>query len=148
MFLVNVMSIFLWTEPTSGSRALPSRLAELSEPRRRLRLGSFIPRAEPSSSRAAPSPSRATSLELKFQPYLAVRVCSDTTCNTLAQIRLMSSPPIGADPCLHSTPLTLSSSLRVKGLTRRCYIWYTRVYMLVLLSLNYQCGTKPTTQLY
>jgi hypothetical protein len=48
---------------------------------------------------------------------------------------------------MHSTPLTLSPSLCVKGLTRRCYGWNNEGYMLTLTHLNNQCGTNPTTPL-
>jgi hypothetical protein len=75
------------------------------------------------------------------------RVRSDTTCNTLTQIRSMPIPPVGRAHVVHSTPLTCSCSLRVKGLSQRCYVWITRVFMLVKLSLNSPCRTNPTTQL-
>jgi len=42
-----------------------------------------------------------------------------------------------------STSLTLSSSLHVKELTRRCYVW-NKTYKLALTLLDYQGGTKST----
>ena len=42
----------------------------------------------------------------------------------------------GASPLTHSISLTLSSSLRVKGSTRRCYGWRTKAYKLTPLLLN------------
>ena len=36
----------------------------------------------------------------------------------------------GASPLKHSTSLTLSSSLRIKESTRRCYDWRTKAYKL------------------
>jgi hypothetical protein len=43
-----------------------------------------------------------------------------------------------------STSLTLSSSLCVKGLTRRCYVWNDKAYKLALTLINFRCGNKPT----
>jgi hypothetical protein len=40
--------------------------------------------------------------------------------------------------------LTLSSSLHVKGLTWRCYVWNNKDYKLSLTILNFEGGTKPT----
>jgi hypothetical protein len=37
-----------------------------------------------------------------------------------------------------STSLILSSSLRVKGLTHKCYIWNDKAYKLALALLNFQ----------
>jgi hypothetical protein len=46
---------------------------------------------------------------------------------------------------MHSTSLTLLSSLHVKGLTQRCYVWSDQDYKLALTLLNFQGGTKPPT---
>jgi hypothetical protein len=43
---------------------------------------------------------------------------------------------------MRSTSLTLSSSLCVKGLTLRCYVWNDKDYKLALTLLNFQDGTK------
>ena len=43
-----------------------------------------------------------------------------------------------------STSFTLLSSLRAKGLTRRCYVWNNKYYMLALSLLNLKSGTKHT----
>ena len=58
-------------------------------------------------------------------------------------------PPTPHSPALpraslliYSTLLMLSSSLRVKGSTRRCYGWRTKAYKLTPPLLNYQGGTK------
>jgi hypothetical protein len=45
---------------------------------------------------------------------------------------------------MRSTSLTLSSSLHVKGLTQRCYIWNDKAYKLALTLLSFQGGAKPT----
>jgi hypothetical protein len=45
---------------------------------------------------------------------------------------------------MRSTSLALSSSLRVKGLTQRCYVWNNKTYELALTLLDFQGGTKPT----
>lgn len=47
----------------------------------------------------------------------------------------------------YSTSLTLSSSLRVQGLTERYYIW-TKHALLLPLTLDKLRGTNPTTQLH
>jgi len=50
--------------------------------------------------------------------------------------RRTTQPFRGASPLTHSTSLTLSSSLRVKGSTRRCYGWRTKAYKLAPPLLN------------
>jgi hypothetical protein len=52
--------------------------------------------------------------------------------------------PRGVGLHMCSTSLILSSSLRVKGLTQRCYVWNDKAYKLALTLLNFQGGTKPT----
>jgi hypothetical protein len=46
--------------------------------------------------------------------------------NTLPTKAAPPSSSVGASARTHSTLLTLSSSLRVKGLTRGCYSWWTK----------------------
>jgi hypothetical protein len=48
---------------------------------------------------------------------------------------------------MHSNPLLLSSSLCVKGLTRRCYGWNKKGNILTLTQLNNQHLTNPSTSL-
>jgi hypothetical protein len=63
-------------------------------------------------------------------------------CNTLSTKAAPPNPSVGASTRTHSTLLTLSSSLRVKGLTRGWYGWWTKPYKLAPPLLNWQCGTK------
>jgi hypothetical protein len=58
------------------------------------------------------------------------RVGPDTICNTLPTKAAPPSPFVGASTRTHSTLLTLSSPLRVKGLTRGWYGWWTKAYKL------------------
>jgi hypothetical protein len=57
-------------------------------------------------------------------------------CNTLPTKAAPPSPSVGASTRTHSTLLTLSSSLRVKGLTRGWYGWWTKAYKLAPPLLN------------
>jgi hypothetical protein len=57
-------------------------------------------------------------------------------CNTPPTKVVPSSPSVGASTRTHSTMLTLSSSLHVKGLARVCYGWWTKTYKLVAPLLN------------
>jgi hypothetical protein len=50
--------------------------------------------------------------------------------NTPPTKAALPSPSVGASTRTHSTLLTLSSSLRVKGLTRGWYGWWTKAYKL------------------
>ena len=50
------------------------------------------------------------------------------------------------DPTYEYHPLTLSSPLRGKELTRRCYICNDKDYKLALILLNFYGGTKPTNR--
>jgi hypothetical protein len=50
--------------------------------------------------------------------------------NTPATKTAPPNPSVGASTGTHSTLLSLSSSLRVKGLTRECYGWWTKAYQL------------------
>ena len=58
------------------------------------------------------------------------------TCNTLSSKAAPPNPAIGVGTRTHITLLTLSSSLRVKGSTRRCYGWGTKAYKLASPLLN------------
>jgi hypothetical protein len=70
----------------------------------------------------------------------------EALCNTpCPKLLIWSSSTRGTGLHTHSTSLMLpSSSLRVKGLIRMCYIWNDKAYKLALTHLNFQCGTKPT----
>jgi hypothetical protein len=57
---------------------------------------------------------------------------------------IWSSSSHGIGLPMHSTSLTLSSSLYVKGLIQSCYIWNDRDYKLAHTLLNFQSGTKHT----
>jgi hypothetical protein len=57
-------------------------------------------------------------------------------CNTLPTKAAPPSPSVGANTRTHSTLLTLSSSLRVKGLTQWWYGWWTKAYKLAPPLLN------------
>jgi hypothetical protein len=57
-------------------------------------------------------------------------------CNTPPTKAAPLSPSVGASTQTHSTLLTLSSSLRVKGLTRGWYGWWTKAYKLAPPLLN------------
>jgi hypothetical protein len=57
-------------------------------------------------------------------------------CNTPPTKAALPSPSVGGSTRTHSTLLTLSSSLRVKGLTRRWYGWWTKAYKLAPPLLN------------
>jgi hypothetical protein len=66
-------------------------------------------------------------------PYARTLTCtrnrevgSDTICNTPPTKVAPPSPFVGASTRIHNTLLTLSCSLRVKGLTRGCYGWWTK----------------------
>jgi hypothetical protein len=60
-------------------------------------------------------------------------------CNTShAKLLIWPSSTRGTSLHMRSTSLTLSSSLRVKGLTRRCYVWNANAYKLALTLLNFQ----------
>jgi hypothetical protein len=74
------------------------------------------------------------------------RVGSDTICNTLPTKAALLGPSVGASTHTHSTLLTLSSSLRVKGLTRGWYGQWTKPYKLAPPFFNWQCGTKHAQQ--
>ena len=69
----------------------------------------------------------------------------NTTCNT-SRPKLLTWPNStrGMGLCMCSTSPTLSSSLRVKRLTQRCYLWNAKASKLALTLLNFQGGTKPT----
>jgi hypothetical protein len=67
-------------------------------------------------------------------------------CNTLPTKAASPSPFVGVSTHTHITLLTLSSSLRVKGLTRGWYCWLTKAYKLAPPLLNKQCGTKHAHQ--
>jgi hypothetical protein len=77
-------------------------------------------------------------------PHTIARVGSDTICNTPPTKAAPPSPSVGAGTHTHSTLVTLSSSLCVKGLTRGCYGWWTKTYKLAAPLLKWQCGTKHT----
>jgi len=59
---------------------------------------------------------------------------------------LLTCPNSAHEMSLHtcSSSLTLLFSLRVKGLTRRCYVWNDNVYKLALTLINFEGSTKPT----
>jgi hypothetical protein len=57
-------------------------------------------------------------------------------CNTPPTKAAPPNPFVEASTRTHSTLLTLSSSLRVKGLTRGCYGWWTKFYKLAPPFLN------------
>jgi hypothetical protein len=92
---------------------------------------------------------RAAGLAIRAFTHTARGYALDTKSNTpLSKVYLPPRPHVGrADVFIHSTPLTLSPSLWVKGLTRMCYGWNNKSYMLTLNHLNNQCGANPTTSL-
>ena len=59
-------------------------------------------------------------------------------CNTPGQ-NLLIWPSSACGTSLHTrnTSLALSSTLRVKGSTRRCYIWNDKDYKLAITLLNF-----------
>jgi hypothetical protein len=58
------------------------------------------------------------------------------SCNTPPTKATLPRPFVGASTHTHSTLLTLSSLLRVKGLTQACYGWWTTAYKLAPPLLN------------
>ena len=69
-----------------------------------------------------------------------------TICVTPCVQKMLKWPGSSHGTDLHtrSTSLTLLSSLHIKGLTRRCYIWNDKDYKLALTLLDFQGGTKST----
>jgi hypothetical protein len=75
-----------------------------------------------------------------FQPRDASSILEDfrlVVCNTPPTKARPPSPSVRASTRTHSTMLTLLSSLRVKGLTRGWYGWWTR-----LISWLHPCSTS------
>jgi hypothetical protein len=69
--------------------------------------------------------------QLLEQPLFLVGSQDDLSfCNTPPTKAAPPSPSVGASTRTHSTLLTLSSSLCVKGLTRGWYGWWTKAYEL------------------
>jgi hypothetical protein len=66
--------------------------------------------------------------------FIGMSMCA--LCNTLLTKAAPSNPSVGVSTRTHSTLLTLSSSLRVKGLTQRCYGSWTKAYKLAPPLLN------------
>jgi hypothetical protein len=65
-------------------------------------------------------------------------------CNTPhSKLLIWPSSARGMSLHTHSTSLTLSSSLYVKGLTYRYNDWNDKAYKLAFTLLNFQGGTKP-----
>jgi hypothetical protein len=83
------------------------------------------------------TPLRSTFVETWYlsssgHAFAAVRIL----CNTTPTKAAPPSPSVGASTRTHSTLLTLSSSLCVKGLTRGCYGWWTKPYKFAPPFLN------------
>jgi hypothetical protein len=89
-----------------------------------------------------PGPPLGTPLHGHVQQGLMLRIPSITP--RIQKLRIWPSSDYGTGLHMRSTSLTLSSSLRVKGLTWRCYIWNDKSYKLALTLLNFQGSTKPT----
>jgi hypothetical protein len=70
---------------------------------------------------------------------------TNTICNTpRPKLLIWPSSTRGMSLHMHSTSLTLLSSLHVKGLTWRCYVWNNKAYKLAFTLLNFRGGTKAT----
>jgi hypothetical protein len=90
------------------------------------------PSQNPPKAKEADGPNKK-----KRKPRGVCYTCgSPDHCNTLSTKAAPPSPSVGASTCTHSTMLTLSSSLRVKGLTRGWYGWWTKAYKLAPPLLN------------